>query len=202
MSDQNDKKTAKTTRDQLQQQMKKQYDKYKMTIAGVERELVKYPVNDKLDIAAFILFGDVEVTEKAAEALLKLCPEHDVVVSAEAKGIPICYEMARQGCREYVIARKSIKVYMRNCVGVNVKSITTANEQKLYLGDTDVEFLKGKRVLIVDDVISTGESLAALEALMNEIDANVVGKACVLAEGDAKNRKDIIFLQELPLFEK
>ena len=177
-------------------------DTYKINIAGVDRDLVKYPVNDKLDIAAFVLFGDVEVTEKAAEKLLEICPEHDVVVSAEAKGIPLCYEMARQGCREYVIARKSIKVYMRNCVGVNVKSITTANEQKLYLGDTDVEFLKGKRVLIVDDVISTGESLAALEALMNEIDANVVGKACVLAEGDAKNRKDIIFLQELPLFEK
>ena len=175
---------------------------YKINIAGVERDLIKYPVSDKLDIAAFVLFGDVEVTEKAAEKLLEICPEHDVVVSAEAKGIPLCYEMARQGCREYVIARKSIKVYMRNCVGVNVKSITTANEQKLYLGDTDVEFLKGKRVLIVDDVISTGESLAALEALMNEIDANVVGKACVLAEGDAKNRKDIIFLQELPLFEK
>ena len=177
-------------------------DTYRINIAGVERDLVKYPVNDKLDIAAFVLFGDVEVTEKAAEKLLEICPEHDVVVSAEAKGIPLCYEMARQGCREYVIARKSIKVYMRNCVGVNVKSITTANEQKLYLGDTDVEFLKGKRVLIVDDVISTGESLAALEALMNEIDANVVGKACVLAEGNAKNRKDIIFLQELPLFEK
>ena len=177
-------------------------DTYRINIAGVERDLVKYPVNDKLDIAAFVLFGDVEVTEKAAEKLLEICPEHDVVVSAEAKGIPLCYEMARQGCREYVTARKSIKVYMRNCVGVNVKSITTANEQKLYLGDTDVEFLKGKRVLIVDDVISTGESLAALEALMNEIDANVVGKACVLAEGDAKNRKDIIFLQELPLFEK
>ena len=177
-------------------------DTYRINIAGVERDLVKYPVNDKLDIAAFVLFGDVEVTEKAAEKLLEICPEHDVVMSAEAKGIPLCYEMARQGCREYVIARKSIKVYMRNCVGVNVKSITTANEQKLYLGDTDVEFLKGKRVLIVDDVISTGESLAALEALMNEIDANVVGKACVLAEGDAKNRKDIIFLQELPLFEK
>ena len=171
MSDQNDKKTAKTTRYQLQQQMKKQYDKYKMTIAGVERELVKYPVNDKLDIAAFILFGDVEVTEKAAEALLKLCPEHDVVVSAEAKGIPICYEMARQGCREYVIARKSVKVYMRNCVSVEVNSIT-------------------------------GESLAALEALMDKIGVNVDGKACILAEGDAKNRDDIIYLEELPLFFK
>ncbi len=202
MSDQNDKKTAKTTRRQLQEQMKKQYDKYKMTIAGVERELVKYPVNDKLDIAAFILFGDVEVTEKAAEALLKLCPEHDVVVSAEAKGIPICYEMARQGCREYVIARKSVKVYMRNCVSVEVNSITTANVQRLYLGDTDAEFLKDKRVLIVDDVISTGESLAALEALMDKIGVNVVGKACILAEGDAKNRDDIIYLEELPLFFK
>lgn len=97
-------------------------DTYKINIAGVERDLIKYPVSDKLDIAAFIMFGDVEVTEKAAEALLKICPEHDVVVSAEAKGIPLCYEMARQGCREYVIARKSIKVYMRNCVGVSVNS--------------------------------------------------------------------------------
>ena len=177
-------------------------DTYHINIAGVERDLIKYPVSDKLDIAAFIMFGDVEVTEKAAAALLEKCPEHDVVVSAEAKGIPLCYEMARQGCREYVIARKSIKVYMRNCVEVSVISITTAEVQKLYLGDTDAEFLKGKRVLIVDDVISTGESLAALEMLMKKIGVNVVGKACVLAEGNAKNRKDIIFLEELPVFEK
>ncbi len=177
-------------------------DTYHINIAGVERDLIKYPVNDKLDIAAFILFGDVEVTEKAAAELLKRCPEHDVVVSAEAKGIPLCYEMARQGCREYVIARKSVKVYMRNCVDVAVNSITTAEVQRLYLGDTDANFLKGKRVLIVDDVISTGESLAALEALMDKIGVDVVGKACVLAEGDAKNRDDIIFLEELPVFEK
>ena len=177
-------------------------DTYHINIAGVERDLVKYPVNDKLDIAAFILFGDVEVTEKAAAELLKRCPEHDVVVSAEAKGIPLCYEMARQGCREYVIARKSIKVYMRNCVDVAVNSITTAEVQRLYLGDTDAQFLKGKRVLIVDDVISTGESLAALEELMKKIGVDIVGKACVLAEGDAKNRDDIIYLEELPLFFK
>ena len=177
-------------------------DTYKINIAGVERDLIRYPVNDKLDIAAFIMFGDVEVTEKAAAELLKRCPEHDVVVSAEAKGIPLCYEMARQGCREYVIARKSVKVYMRNCVEVAVNSITTAEVQRLYLGDTDAAFLKGKRVLIVDDVISTGESLAALEELMNKIGVNVVGKACVLAEGDAKDRDDIIFLEPLPLFPK
>lgn len=175
---------------------------YHINIAGVERDLVKYPVNDKIDIAAFIIFGDVEITEKAAAALLEICPEHDVVVSAEAKGIPLCYEMARQGCRQYVIARKSIKVYMRNCQSLTVKSITTAKEQTLYLGEDDVEFLKGKRVLIVDDVISTGESVAALEALLNKIDANIVGKACVLAEGVAADRDDIIFLNKLPLFEK
>ncbi len=177
-------------------------DTYKINIAGVERELIKYPVNDKIDIAAFILFGDVEVTERAAAALLEKCPEHDVVVSAEAKGIPLCYEMARQGCREYVIARKSIKVYMRNCTAVTVNSITTKREQKLYLGDDDVEFLRGKRVLIVDDVISTGESLKALEMLMESCKANVVGRAAILAEGDAKDRDDIIFLEPLPLFEK
>lgn len=176
--------------------------KYKMTIAGVERELEMFPVNDKVDIAAFIMFGDVEITEKAAAALLKKCPEHDVVVSAEAKGIPLCYEMARQGCREYVIARKSVKVYMRNCTQVTLNSITTANEQKLYLGEDDVAFLKGKRVLIVDDVVSTGESLMALEYLMNSCGANIVGKACVLAEGDAKDRDDIIYLEPLPLFVK
>ena len=177
-------------------------DTYKINIAGVERDLIKYPVSDELDIAAFIMFGDVEVTEKAAAALLARCPEHDVVVSAEAKGIPLCYEMARQGCREYVIARKSVKVYMRNCVEVAVNSITTAEVQRLYLGDIDAAFLKGKRVLIVDDVISTGESLAALEQLLNKIGVNVVGKACVLAEGDAKDRDDIIFLEPLPVFPK
>lgn len=173
---------------------------YKMKIAGLERELEMFPVNDKLDIAAFIMFGDVEITEKAAAELLKICPEHDVVVTAEAKGIPICYEMARQGCRNYVVARKGVKVYMRNPVGVSVNSITTENEQKLYLSESDAEFLKGKRVLIVDDVISTGQSLMALETLVEQTGAQIVGKAAVLAEGDAKDRNDIYFLEELPLF--
>lgn len=175
---------------------------YKINIAGVERELEKFPVNDKLDIAAFIMFGDVEVTEKAAEALLKICPEHDYVVSAEAKGIPLCYEMARQGCRNYVIARKGVKVYMRNSLEVTVNSITTKDEQKLYLGESEAELLKGKRVLIVDDVISTGNSVKALEDLIAQTGATVVGKAAVLAEGDAIGRKDIIYLEELPLFFK
>ena len=175
---------------------------YKIKIAGLERELEMFPVNDKLDIAAFIMFGDVEMTEKTASELLKICPEHDVVVTAEDKGIPLCYEMARQGCRNYVIARKGVKVYMRNPIDAEVDSITTANHQKLYFGENDAEFLKDKRVLIVDDVISTGNSLKALENLVEKTGANIVGKAAVLAEGDAKDRKDIIYLEELPLFFK
>lgn len=175
---------------------------YKMKIAGLERELERFPVNDKLDIAAFIMFGDVEMTEKVAEELLKICPEHDVVVTAEAKGIPLCYEMARQGCRNYVVARKGVKVYMRNPLEVTVNSITTQNEQKLFFGENDAEFLKGKRVLLVDDVISTGNSLNALEMLVEMTGAKIVGKTAVLAEGDAKDRDDIIFLEELPLFFK
>ncbi len=187
---------------QIHKHIKNRLETFKITIAGVERDLILFPVDEKTEIAAFIMFGDVEVTEKAASELLKICPEHDVVVSAEAKGIPLCYEMARQGCRQYVIARKSIKVYMRNCAKVSVKSITTSKVQTLYLGEDDVEFLKGKRVLIVDDVISTGESLRAMEELMKVCEAEVVGKAAVLAEGAAKDRDDIIYLEPLPVFVK
>lgn len=175
---------------------------YKLKVAGLERELERFPVNDKLDIAAFIMFGDVEMTEKCAEELLKICPQHDVLLTAEAKSIPLCYEMARQGCRNYVVARKGVKVYMKDSIEVTVNSITTKNEQRLYLGENDAEFLKGKRVLIVDDVISTGNSLLALEKLAEQVGAEVVGKAAVLAEGDAKDRDDIIFLEPLPLFFK
>lgn len=175
---------------------------YKMTIAGCERELEMFSVNENLDIAAFILFNDVEITEKSAEALLKICPDHDVVLTAEAKSIPLAYEIARQGCGKYVVARKGLKVYMRNPVSVNVKSITTANQQMLHLGHTEVEAIRGKRVLIIDDVISTGESLKAMENLVEAAGGQIVGKASVLAEGDAADRDDIIFLEKLPLFFK
>ncbi len=175
---------------------------YKITIAGVERDLPICPINDKLDIAGFVMFSDVEITEAVAKALMKVCPEHDVVITAESKGIPLAYEMARIGCRNYVVARKGIKAYMQNPISVKVNSITTASEQTLYLSQADCENLKGKRILIVDDVISTGESLIALENLLESVDANIVGKACVLAEGDAQDRDDIIFLEPLPLFFK
>ena len=134
---------------------------YKMTIAGCERELPICPISDTLDIAGFVMFGDVEITEKAAKALMEECPEHDIIITAESKGIPLAYEMARIGCRQYVVARKGIKAYMTNPIKVEVKSITTDHIQTLYLSEEDCAMLKGKRILIVDDVISTGESLSA-----------------------------------------
>lgn len=175
---------------------------YKMTVAGCERELPICPVNDKLSIAAFIMFGDVEITERAASELIKKCPEHDILVTAEAKGIPICYEMARQENKPYFVARKTVKVYMTNPICAEVKSITTKDSQKIYLSENDVDAIKGKKVLIVDDVISTGESLTALERVVEAAGGNIVARAAVLAEGDATKRDDIIFLDELPLFFK
>lgn len=177
-------------------------DFYKMTIAGVERQLPLCAVSNTLDIAAFIMFGDVEITKAAAAELLKKCPRHDVIFTAEAKSIPLCYEMARQNDCDYVIARKGVKVYMPNPISVQVKSITTANVQELYLGSDDVDKLKGKKVLIADDVISTGESLKALEMLVEKAGGEIVGKAAVLAEGGAADRDDIIFLEKLPVFPK
>ena len=175
---------------------------FSMKIAGLDRELKKFPVNDKLDIAAFILFGDVEVTIAAAKELLKIVPDFDYILTPEAKSIPLAYEMSRQSGKPYIVARKGVKVYMDNPVSVSVKSITTNNEQKLFIGSDDAEIMKGKRVLIVDDVISTGESLAAIQALANTAGANTVASCAVLAEGDAADRDDIIFLHKLPLFFK
>ena len=150
---------------------------YKMTIAGCQRQLPICPISDSLDIAGFVMFGDVEVTEAAAKALMEKCPEHDVIVTAESKGIPLAYEMARIGCRNYVVARKGIKAYMEEPIHVEVKSITTDHVQKLYLSKADCENLRDKRILIVDDVISTGESLAAIEELLHSVGGQVVGKA-------------------------
>lgn len=176
-------------------------EKYKMTIAGCERELPICKVNDHLSIAAFIIFGDVEITEKSAKALLEKCPEFDVLVTAEAKGIPICYEMARQCKKPYVVARKGLKLYLQDPLEVSVKSITTEKIQKLYLSGEDAKFLEGKKVLLVDDVISTGESLQALEKLVEAAGGNIVSRAAVLAEGPATRQEGIIYLEPLPLFE-
>ena len=176
---------------------------YKMKIAGLERELPLCPLNDKLDIAGFVMFGDVELTEACADELVKLAPPHDVMITAESKGIPLVCSMARKmGVNYYVLARKAPKLYMQNVVKFDVTSITTRGQQSLYLDGKDAANLKDKRVLIVDDVISTGASLRALEQLVEAAGGNIVGKMTVLAEGEAADRKDIIYLEKLPLFDK
>lgn len=174
---------------------------YKLTLPGVTRELPICPVNEDLSIAAFVLFGDVELTEKSAEALAAIAPPHDVMITAESKGIPLIASMARiLGENRYVLARKAPKLYMRDVIRYEVKSITTVARQALYLDGKDALFMKGKRVLIVDDVISTGESLAALRNIVESAGGEVVGQMAVLAEGDAIGREDITVLAPLPLF--
>ena len=174
---------------------------YTMNVAGLKRDLPICPVNEYLYIAGFVIFGDPELTECCARELLKKAPEYDYIITAEAKGIPLAHEMARQaGDERYILARKGPKLYMQDIVSVSVNSITTAKEQKLYLDGADAKRLRGKRVLIVDDVISTGESLKALEALVEYAGGNICGRMAILAEGDAQNRSDLIYLEKLPLF--
>ena len=174
---------------------------YTLKVAGLERELPLCPLNDELYIGAFVIFGDVELTCACARELLKIAPEHDVMITSESKGIPLIYEMARQaGENKYVVARKMHKLYMSDTFACEVNSITTAKKQTLYLDGNDAEFMRGKRVLIVDDVISTGDSLRAIEELVEHAGGNIVGKMAILAEGNAKDRNDIKFLEVLPLF--
>ncbi|MBO5946307.1 MAG: adenine phosphoribosyltransferase [Clostridia bacterium] len=176
---------------------------YNLKVAGIERELPLCPISDTLNIAAFILFGDVELTERCAEALYERAPEHDVMITAESKGIPLIHAMCRiSGRNRYVLARKSVKLYMKDVVECTTQSITTAASQTLYVDGDDAEFMRGKRVLIVDDVISTGGSLLSLEKLVAESGGTVVGKMAILAEGDAMLRDDITYLEKLPLFDK
>ena len=174
---------------------------YPLQVAGLKRDLPLCRVTDDLYIGAFVIFGDVELTVHCAEALLKKAPAYDILITAEAKGIPLAYEMARQaGTNHYLIARKVPKLYMKNVFTVTVNSITTAKEQTLCIDQEDADSMRGKRVLIVDDVISTGESLKAVEALVEQAGGNIVGRMAILAEGDATEREDIIYLEKLPLF--
>lgn len=175
---------------------------YTLTVAGLTRELPLCPVSDTLDIAAFVMFSDVELTVACAKALLEKVPEFDIIVTAEAKGIPLAYEMGRQSGKKYIPARKAAKLYMESPVIVEDVSITTNHVQSLVIDRKDLDEMDGKRILIVDDVISTGGSLHALDALVAKSKGTVVGRAAVLAEGDAAQRDDIIFLEALPLFHK
>ena len=173
---------------------------YRMKIAGLERDLPVCPINENLSIAAFVLFGDVEMTVAAAAELIKVAPPHDILITAEAKGIPLVHEIARQNNEStYVVARKVAKLYMKEVFEVELQSITTEKRQSLCIDSVEAELMRGKNVLIVDDVISTGESLRAIEELVEKAGGIVAGRMAVLAEGDAKNRDDILYLEYLPL---
>ena len=175
---------------------------YPMTIAGIKRELPLCKVADDFYIGAFIMFGDAEITVACAKELLARAPkEYDYLLTAEAKSIPLIHEMARQsGASEYFVARKGMKVYLTDPIHVQVRSITTQHDQNLYLSGADAAKMKGKKILIVDDVISTGESLHALEELVHQAGGEVAGRMAVLAEGDAQKREDIVYLEKLPVF--
>ena len=176
--------------------------KYRLNVAGLERDLPLCPIGENLYIGAFVLFGDVELTEKCAKALYEKAPEHDVMITAESKGIPLVHAMcAASGKNRYVLARKSVKLYMKDVVACETQSITTAAKQTLYIDGDDAAYMKGKRVLIVDDVISTGGSLLSLENLVKQAGGEIVGKMTILAEGEAADRTDIIYLEKLPLFD-
>ena len=171
---------------------------YRMNVAGLDRDLPICPLNENLSIAGFVIFGDQELTVACARELLKRAPAYDYIIT---KGIPLAHEMARQaGDAKYILARKGPKLYMRDIFSVTVNSITTAKEQKLYLDGADAALMKGKKILIVDDVISTGESLLALEALVEKAGGEICGRMAILAEGDAQERSDLIYLEKLPLF--
>ena len=174
---------------------------YRMKVAGLERDLPICPVTEDLYIAGFVIFGDQELTVACAAELLKKAPEYDYIITAEAKGIPLAHEMARQaGDAKYFLARKAPKLYMTGVFESSVRSITTAKEQTLYLDTADAALMNGKRILIVDDVISTGESLNALETLVEKVGGIICGRMAILAEGDAIDREDLVYLEELPLF--
>ena len=175
---------------------------YPMTIAGIKRELPLCKVADDFYIGAFIMFGDAEITVACAKELLARAPkEYDYLLTAEAKSIPLIHEMARQsGASEYFVARKGMKVYLTDPIHVQVRSITTQLDQDLYLSGADAAKMRGKKILIVDDVISTGESLHALEELVHQAGGEVAGRMAVLAEGDAQKREDIVYLEKLPVF--
>ena len=174
---------------------------YTLHVAGLTRELPIIKLSYDLSIASFVILGDTEIVRKTAPIIAKKLPEVDFIVTAEAKGIPLAYEISRiLNLNEYVVARKSIKASMEEPIEVEINSITTTNSQKLYLNNQDAKKIKGKRIALVDDVISTGQSLKALERLVEKAGGKVLAKAAILAEGDAKDRKDIVFLEALPTF--
>lgn len=176
-------------------------ESYLLSIAGLKRDLPLIQMNETLTIASFVILGDTELVCACAQLLVKKLPEIDLLVVAEAKGIPLAFELSRLLQQaHFVVARKSVKPYMGSVIEYELRSITTPTTQVLVLDEIDIQKIKGKRVALIDDVISSGASLEALEKLVLKAGGHVVTKAAICAEGDASKRDDIIFLEVLPIF--
>ncbi|MBQ9728652.1 MAG: adenine phosphoribosyltransferase [Clostridia bacterium] len=171
-------------------------------IKGFEAQLPILPLPSGISIAFFNLHGDSALTEHCGKMLAKELTDCDVLITAESKGLQLTHCVARElGHRYYAVARKSKKLYMQDGIEITIESsITTGTEQKMYLSKHDVDLLKGKKVGIVDDVVSTGASLSGLELLVEKAGGILHKKAFVLAEEDAADRKDIVYLASIPLF--
>ncbi len=173
-------------------------------IKGFKAELPILPLPSGISIAFFNLHGDNELTEHCGKELAKELSDCEVLITAESKGLQLTHCVARElGQRYYAVARKTKKLYMQDGIEITIESsITTGKEQKLYLSKHDVDLIKGKKVGIVDDVVSTGASLRGLEDLVVKAGGIIHKKAFVLAEADAAERKDVIFLASIPVFSK
>ena len=170
-------------------------------LLGIKRKLPFVKVKGRLSLASFVVISDTELVQAAAPELVKRLPEVDLLMTAEAKGIILAYEMSRlMGMKDFIVARKSYKPYMQNALSHTLNSVTTQKQQTLWLDGHDVERIRGKRVAIIDDVFATGESLAAIEALAKDAGANVVARAAILAELESVDRPDLIYLKEHYVF--
>ena len=161
---------------------------YDIDIAGLKRSLPLCRLNDELYIGAFVLFGDVELTVHCAAELLKRAPDYDYLIAPEAKAIPLLYEMARQSAAEkYFLARKKAKAYMQGVFEVKVQSITTAGEQTLIIDTADADRIRGKRILIVDDIITTGATVSECARMLMLAGAKDVSAASLAVTPKTKS---------------
>lgn len=175
---------------------------YSITIGDTHRELPIMAISQDTAIASFVLLGDDELSNSAAKQLLpKLPKDFDYIVTMESKGIPLAHDLSLlTNHPRSIVIRKSVKDYMKDPLTTPVKSITTGKPQELVLNGEDARLIKGKKIILVDDVVSTGGSMKAASNLLQQVNANIIARVAILAEGDAAKRKDLIYLQPLPLF--
>lgn len=180
----------------------KERETYPITIAGVKRELPLFEVKPGLRIAILNILGDIELVDACAEELNQLLSdtEYDVILTPEAKSIPLAHMLSKISGKPYVVLRKEYKPYLGDAISAETLSITTGKPQTLYLDEKDIDLIRGKRVVLLDDVISTGSTLQGMHLVMDKAGAITAYEVGILTEGDRAEWRDIIALGHLPLF--